>query len=168
MAQNLNVPRSQDDYPTQVSEEIEGRVTKKLWQKFSRTENCTLGALARLDHFLMNPLIQGQSGTAPEISRNAYGKNQGTNEDDLQSDPHPEPGVFCSQTTQNSGPEDDHDMVTGVHEEVTYCSPSTSSGKQKNRSTAIPQWEFPCDDRSRPDVVGPTAVGRKQQFCKIS
>ena len=33
-----------------------------------------------------------------------------------------------------------HDM-TGVHEEVTYCSPSTSSGKQKkNRSTSQPQF----------------------------
>ena len=34
-----------------------------------------------------------------------------------------------------------HDMVTGVHEEVTYCSPSTSSGKRKkNRSTSQPQF----------------------------
>ena len=33
-----------------------------------------------------------------------------------------------------------HDMVTGVHEEVIYCSASTSSGKQrKNRSTSQPQ-----------------------------
>ena len=32
-------------------------------------------------------------------------------------------------------------MVTGVHEEVTYCSPSTSSGKQKkNRCTSQPQF----------------------------
>ena len=32
-----------------------------------------------------------------------------------------------------------HDM-TGIYEEVTYCSPSTSSGKQKkNRSTSQPQ-----------------------------
>ena len=32
------------------------------------------------------------------------------------------------------------DMVTGVHEEVMYCSPSTSSGKhEKNRSTSQPQ-----------------------------
>ena len=30
LAQNSNVPRSQEDYITQVSEEIEGRVTKKL------------------------------------------------------------------------------------------------------------------------------------------
>ena len=57
--------------------------------------------------------------------------------------------------TQNSGPEEGHDMVTGAteqirnshdmvtgdHEEVTYCSPSTSSGKQKkNRSTSQPQF----------------------------
>ena len=33
-----------------------------------------------------------------------------------------------------------HNM-TGVHDEVTYCSPSTSSGKQKkNRSTSQPQF----------------------------
>ena len=33
-----------------------------------------------------------------------------------------------------------HDM-TGIHEEVTYCSPTTSSGKQKNnRSTSQPQF----------------------------
>ena len=33
-----------------------------------------------------------------------------------------------------------HDM-TGIHEEVTYCSPSTSSGKQKkNRSTSQPHF----------------------------
>ena len=38
-------------------------------------------------------------------------------------------------------------MVTGVHEEVTYCSPSTSSGKQKkNRSTS--QAEFRSENTS--------------------
>ena len=30
LAQNSNVPRSQEDYRTQVSEEIEGKVTKKV------------------------------------------------------------------------------------------------------------------------------------------
>ena len=44
VAQNSNVPRSQEDYVTQVSEEIEGRVTKKLTQEFSKTENRKLGA----------------------------------------------------------------------------------------------------------------------------
>ena len=80
MAQNSNVPRSQEEYITQVSEEIEGRVTNKLSQEFSRTENRILDALARLDDFLMNPLLQGHSGTTPETSRNMFSINKGTNE----------------------------------------------------------------------------------------
>ena len=57
LEQYSNVPRSQEDYITQVSDEIEGRVTKKLSQEFSWTENRIVGALYRLDDFLMNPLI---------------------------------------------------------------------------------------------------------------
>ena len=191
---------------TQVSKEIEGRVTKRLSKEFSRTENRILGALARLDDFLMNPLLPGGSGTTPEPTRNASGIIQGTNEDDSQNDPHPEAGLFHGQREQNSGTERGYDMVTGVterhdmvravqkeslwdydmvtgatemnrnrhdmvtgvhrervyghgivtgatqqignchdmtgvHEEVTYCSPSTSSRKQKkNRSTSQPQF----------------------------
>ena len=96
LAQNSNVSRSQEDYITQVSQEIEGRVTKKLSQEFSRTENRILGALARLDDFLMNPLLQGHSGTTPETSRTLFSINQGTNEDDSQSNPHPEAGLLIS------------------------------------------------------------------------
>ena len=109
MAQNSNAPRSQEDYITQVSEKIEGGVTEKLSQEFSRTENRILGALGRLDDFLMNPLIQGHTGTTPEASRNALSTSQVTNEDDSQSDPHPEAGIFQIQVTQNYGPEDGHD-----------------------------------------------------------
>ena len=149
-----NAPRSQEDYITQVSEEIEGRVTKRLSKEFSRTENRILGALARLDNFLVIPLLPSHFGTTPEPSRNALSTSQGTNEDDSQNDPHPEAGLFHGQMTQNSGPEYDHDMATGateqicnrhdmtrVHKEVTYCSPCTSSEKQKqNRSTSQPQF----------------------------
>ena len=106
--QNSNVPRSQEDYITQVSEEIEERVTKKLSQEFSRTENPLLGALARLDNFLMNPLLQGHSGSTPETSRNVFSKNQETNEDDSQSNPHLEAGLLIS------GREDHYKMATGV------------------------------------------------------
>ena len=65
----------------------------------------------------MNPLIQGHSGTTPEMSRNAFIKNQGTNEDDSQSDPHPEAGIFGNQTMRNSGQKARRDMVTGVQKE---------------------------------------------------
>ena len=54
----------------------------------------------------MNPLIQGHSETTPEMSWNAFSTNQGTNEDDSQSDPHPEAGLFNNQMTQNSGQKD--------------------------------------------------------------
>ena len=93
MAQNSNVPRSQEDYITQVSEKIAGRVTETLSQWFSRTDSRILGALSRLGDFLLNPLNQGHSGTAPKTSRNTLRRSQGTNEDDSQSNPHPETGV---------------------------------------------------------------------------
>ena len=118
LPQNSNVPRLQEEYITQVSEEIEGRVTKRLSKEFSRTENRILGALARLDDFVMNPLLQGCSGTAPETSRNESSLNQGTNEDDSQSDPHPEASLFHDRMEQNSGPEEGHDMVTGATEQI--------------------------------------------------
>ena len=96
LAQSSSAPRSQEDYITQVSEEIEEMVPKRLSKEFSRTENRILGALARLDDFLMNPLLRGCSGTTPEPSRNALNTSQGTNEDDSQNDPHPEGGLFHS------------------------------------------------------------------------
>ena len=114
LAQNSSAPRSQEDYRTQVSEEIEGRVTKRLSKEFSRRENRILGALALLDVFLMNPLLQGHSGTTPEPSRNVLNTSQGINEDDSQNDPHPETRLFHGQTTQNSGPLEGHDRCCSL------------------------------------------------------
>ena len=82
LAKNSNVARSQEDYITQISEELDGRVTKRLSKEFSRTDNCILGALARLDYFLMNSLVQGHSGTTQETSRNGFSTSQRTKEDD--------------------------------------------------------------------------------------
>ena len=112
MAQNSGAPGSQEDYITQVFEEIEGRVTKRLSKEFSRTENRILGGLARLDDFLMNPLLPGYSGTAPEPTRNTTRNNQGTNEDGSQTDPHPEASLFDGQRQQNSGIGNDYDNYT--------------------------------------------------------
>ena len=78
MAQNSGAPRSQEDYITQVSEEIEGRVTKRLSKEFSRTDNRILGALARLDDFLMNPLSQAAACDGMIYSVNYNGQNSVT------------------------------------------------------------------------------------------
>ena len=154
-SRNTSVPRINEEYITQVSEEIEGRVNKKLSQGLSRTESPILGALSKLDEFLLNQQIRTHSGTVPETFRNTNVDNQGMNEDDSQSYPPPEAGLLRSQTTQNSGPEVGPYMVTGAREEIChnphtvtatqedipYCSPTTSSGKQKKvRSTSQPQF----------------------------
>ena len=107
-SRNKSVPRINEEYITQLFEEIEGRVTRKLSQEFNRTESRILGALSALDEFLLNQQVRTHSGTVPETFRNTNVDNQGTNEDDSQSDPHPEAGIFRSQNTQNSGPEDGH------------------------------------------------------------
>ena len=105
-SRNTSVPRINEEYITQVSEEVECRVTKKLSQQFSRTKSRILGALSKLDEFLLNQQIRTHSETVPGTFRNTNVGNQGPNEDDSQSDPHPEAGIFRGQTTQNSGPKD--------------------------------------------------------------
>ena len=113
-SRNTSVPRINEEYITRVSEEIEGRITKKLSQEFNRIESRISDALSKLDEFLSNQQIQTHSETVPGTFRNTNVENQGTNEDDSQSDPHPEAGSFRGQTTQNLGPKDCRDMVTGA------------------------------------------------------
>ena len=164
-SRNTSVPKINEDYLTQLSEEIEGRITKKLSREFSRIESRISDALSKLDEVLSKQQIQTYSETVPGTFRNTNVENQGTNEDDSQSDPHPEGGLFRSQTTQNSGPEvgpymvtgaterhdivtggseeirNGHDMVTAVQEEIPYYSSGISSGKQKKvRCTSQPQF----------------------------
>ena len=137
LAQHSIAPRSQEDYNTQFFDNIMRRVLERLSQEFSRTESHILGAPSCLDDFLLNSLIQGHSGAAPETSRNPYSTNQGTLEDESQSGPHREANISRSQM-RNCGLEDD--IVTGFYVEVPYCSFIKSSGKQeKNRSTSQAQ-----------------------------
>ena len=79
-SRNTSVPRINEEYITQVSEEIEGRVTKKLSQEFNRTESRILGTLSKLDEFLLNQQIRTHSGTVPGTFRNTNVENQGGNE----------------------------------------------------------------------------------------
>ena len=51
-------------------------------------------------------------------SRNVIRISQETNEDDSQSNPNPQAGIFNNQMTQNFGPEDHHDMATGATEQI--------------------------------------------------
>ena len=88
--QNILDPELTQDYISQVSEEIEGRVTKKHSKEFSRTESRILGALSKIDEFLLNPQVRTCSVTLPGTTRSSNLENQGTNEDRPSDDPGPE------------------------------------------------------------------------------
>ena len=70
-ARDTNVPRNQENYITQVSEEIERRVTKKLSQECSRKESRIFGALSKLDEILLNPQAGVDSRLVEEASQNS-------------------------------------------------------------------------------------------------
>ena len=88
--QSILDPELTQDYISQVSEKIEGRVTKKLSKEFSRTGSRILGALSKLDELLLSPQVRTCSVAVPGISRSSNLENQGTNEDRHSDDPGPE------------------------------------------------------------------------------
>ena len=154
--QNTRDPDLTQDYISQVSEEIEGRVTKKLSKEFSRTESRILGALSELDEFLLNPQARTCSVAVPGTSRNNFSENRETMGDRSSDDPYPEVRYFSHHSGHLNSPEVEtyphmvtvvpeeiHQyplMTTETQEEIPYCSPSTSSRKQKMaRSTSQPQ-----------------------------
>ena len=75
-SRNLSVARMNKEIITEVSEEIEGKVIKKLSQEFSRTESRNLGNLSKLDDFLLKPQVRTLSGTVPGTSRMTYVEDQ--------------------------------------------------------------------------------------------
>ena len=149
------------EYISQVSEGIEGRVTKKLSKDFSWTEARVLGALSKLDDILLNPQVRTCSVAVPRTSRNSNSENREPIGDGSLDDPCPE-AKFSSPyfgNLKNPKGEDYPHMVTGVpeeicdqphmvtriKEEIPYSSSGISSGKQKKvRSTSQPQ--FRCEN----------------------
>ena len=90
---NVLDPELTHDYISQVSEEIEGRVTKKLSKEFNKTESRILGALSKLDEFLLYPQVRSCS-VIQGTSRNASSENREYHGDHPSNDPYPERGVF--------------------------------------------------------------------------
>ena len=107
-SQNISVPGITEEYITQVSEDIESRVTKKLSQEFSRTESRIMGALSKLDKFFLNLQTRTLSGTVPGTSWNNDVENREPTGDRSQSDSHPEVEFFTRRTSNSidSDPEE--------------------------------------------------------------
>ena len=89
-SQNTFDPEMAQEYVSQVSEMIEGRVTRKISKEFSWTESRILGALSKLDEFLLNPQVRTCSVAVPGTSRNRNSGNRKSNGDRSPSDPCPE------------------------------------------------------------------------------
>ena len=128
-------------------------------------ESRILGALSKLDEFLLNPQVRTCSVAVHGTSRNSNSENRETHGDRSSDDPYPEVGYFPHHSGQLNSPEAETishavtetypHMVTGAtgeirhyphtmtaaQVEIPYCSPTTSSGKQKKaRSTSQPQF----------------------------
>ena len=90
-------------------------------------------ALFKLDKFLLNPQIRTFSGTVPGTFWNADVENQKPSGDRSLKDTHPDAEFSAchARIPIDSDPDETPHMVTGVQEEIPYCSAGTSSGKQK-------------------------------------
>ena len=91
-AQNTLDPKLAQDYISQVSEEIEGKVTEKLSKESSRTESRNFGALSKLDEFLLNPQVRTCSVAVRGTSRNSNSENREPTGDRSLDDPCPKVG----------------------------------------------------------------------------
>ena len=103
--QNALDPELTQEYISQVSDEIEGRVTKKISKEFSKTESRILGALSKLDEFLLNPQVRTCSVSVQGTSRNANSENREIHGDRSSDGPYPEVGYFPHHSGQLSSPE---------------------------------------------------------------
>ena len=102
-------PYLTQDYISQVSEEIEGRVTKKLSNEFSTTESRILGALSKLDKFLLNPQVRTCSVAVPGTCRNNNSENRETTGDRSSDNPCPEARSFSCHSGKINSPEAETD-----------------------------------------------------------
>ena len=113
-----------------------------------------MGALSKLDEFLLNPQVRTCSVAVPGTSRSSNLENQGTNEDRPSDDPGPE----VEFSSPHYGAETDPHMssrrdsllslmVTGAQEEIRYCphmvTGTTSESRQHPLMTMETQEEIP-------------------------
>ena len=95
------------EYISQVSEEIEGRVTRKLLNEFSRTESLALGASSKLDEFLLNTQVRTCSVALPGTSRINNSESRKPTGDRSLDNPCPEVVFFACQASNLNDSEEE-------------------------------------------------------------
>ena len=131
---NVLDPELTQDYISQVSEEIEGRVTKKLSKEFNKTESRILGALSKLDEFLLNPQVRTCSVAAHGTSRHSNLENREFHGDRSSNDPYPEGGGGILFTSQDN---------SIVPRQTWWLKPSLTwwQEPQKKFVTTLTRWQ---------------------------
>ena len=180
-SRNTSIPRINEEYITQVSVEIEGRVTKKMSQEFNRTESRIFVALSKLDEFLLNPQIRTHSGTDPGTFRNTIWKTR----ERMRSTPrvililkqassaarlHKTSAQKLALTFWQGFKKRFAIVLTWWQEfkKTISTAPLGLLQEEKegalHKSATVLQLEHPCNNWSRPDFAGPSAVGEQQQL----
>ena len=118
------------EYITQVPEEIEGEVLKRVLH---------FGALSKLGEVLLNSQIRAFSGTDRGTFRNTDVEHQQPTGKCCQNDHHPNPKVEFSacrnSNLSDSGPDETSHMVTAVQKVILFCSaPGGHFQEHKRRS----------------------------------
>ena len=99
-SQNTLDPEMAQEYISEVSEEAEGRVTKKISKEFNRTVSRVPGAFSELHEFLLNPQVRTCSVSVAGTSRNNDSENREPIGDRSLGDPRPE-AVFSTYHFSN-------------------------------------------------------------------
>ena len=109
-----------------------------------------MGALSKLDEFLLNPQVRTCSVAVPGTSRNNNSENRETTGDRSSDDPYPEVGYFSHYSGHLNSPEAETypHMLTGVQEEIRNR-PHMVTGVQE-------------EIRNRPHMV----TGAPEEICQ--
>ena len=155
------------EYISQASEEIEGRVNQLLSIDFSRTESRILGALSKLNKNLPNPQVGICSVAVPGASRNNGPENRETTGDRSLGDDCPKAVLSACHAgnVMDSEQEETHNMVTGVEERLPTAPLELRQEKKEGsvyKSATVSKRKHPCDNWSRPDSVGTSTIGDEQ------
>ena len=158
LLREIIVLKLNEEYITQVSKEIEGRVVTRVAPKFNRTESRIQGPFSKLDEFRLNSQIRLESAIALVNSPDVDRQNQKQNEDPSQNDPHPEVG-----TTVNRSPHAvNSDFISFSYgdrspEKIPFCTFREMIKQVKEiaflSAAAIPQWKQPWRLKKKTNFV---------------
>ena len=108
-------PGMAQKYTSQVSEETERRVTKKLSKEFSQTESRIFGAMSKLDDIFLNAQFRTCSVAVPGTSRNSGSANWGPTGDRSIGDPRPEAAFSTYHSSTLNDPEQEETHYRDHH-----------------------------------------------------